>query len=482
MKTISLSFIFLCTTITMQAQNLNGTLVFSHHNDTSTIHPDTIYSINNAGQKTFVTLGYRPVVSHTGNYMAFANGQNPNQSLDASLLIRNLVTHKDTLVFFNGGDYLDYFDFSPHDSQLAYGFACSMYTSNIDGTNSFHDIGCTPCDCYSDQPVVRLSDSLVTYHNVHYGIYTKNYDGSNPLQVPNTLPGDLFPVWSPDGQWIAWYKTKPGLFYVTNAIYKIKPDGANKTLLLQLAASDTLTADPLWSTDMNNIFFIARIQNSLGIYKVKTDGSGNYQKIFALSSASINDYWLGLTDFASGTLPLTLTDFTATYQSKAVHLAWQTEQEINTSYFDIERSIDAINFSKIGGVAAKENSNVLANYSFTDNALPFVNGLQQTLEYRLKMIDKDGHFTYSKIVAISFSASTSIKITPNPAKNILRITGLNASVPVAISIINVSGNRVKKITARNNNYLCDVSSLPSGTYYISIAEDKKITNLKFVKE
>ncbi len=482
MKTIPLCFILLYGTITMQAQNLQGRLVFSHHNDTSTVHPDTIYSIDNAGQKTFVTLGYRPVVSHTGAYMAFANGQNPNQSLDASLLIRNLVTHKDTLVFFNGGDYLDYFDFSPHDSQLAFGFACSMYTFKIDSINSYHNIGCTPCDCYSDQPVVRLSDSVLTYHNVHYGIYTKNYDGSNPLQVPNSLPGDLFPVWSPDGQWIAYYKTKPGGYYVTNAIYKIKPDGANKTLLLQLAASDTLTPDPLWSTDMNNIYFIARIQNSLGIYKVKTDGSGNYQKIFALSSGSINDYWLGLTDFASATLPLTLTDFIALYKNKVAHLAWQTEQEINTSYFDIERSMDAINFFKIGNVAAKGNSNVLANYSFTDNALPFVNGLQQTLEYRLKMVDKDGHFTYSKIAAISFSASPSIKITPNPSKSILRITGLNASVPVAISIIDLSGKIVKKITARNNNYLYDVSSLPAGNYYISIAEDKKITNLKFVKE
>jgi hypothetical protein len=192
MKTILLSFIFLYTTISMQAQNLQGALVFSHHNSTSTVHPDTIYSIDNTGQKTFVTLGYRPVVSHNGNYMAFANGEKSNQALDASIFIRNLVTHKDTLIIFNGGDYISYFDFSPRDSQLVYDYACSVYTTNINGTNSFHNIGCDPCDCYSDDPAVRLADSVITYHNVHFGIYTKNYNGSNPLLVPNTVPGDLF--------------------------------------------------------------------------------------------------------------------------------------------------------------------------------------------------------------------------------------------------------------------------------------------------
>lgn len=483
MKIIALVLVFFFTIINTHAQNLQGTLVFSHHNDTSTIHPDTIYSINNAGQKAFVTLGYRPAVSHTGDHMAFANGQNPNQSLYASMWIRNLITHKDMLVFSNGGDYLDYFDFSPHDSQLAYGFACSMYTTNIDGTNSFHDIGCTPCDCYSDQPVVRLSDSALTYHNVHNGIYTKNYDGSNPLQVPNTLPGDLFPVWSPDGQWIAYYKTKSGGYYVTNAIYKIKPDGANQTLLLQLAATDTLTPDPVWSSDMANIYFIAHIQNSFGIYKLKTDGSGSYQKLFSLNnSASINDYWLGLTDFVSSVLPLTLTNFNAAYQEGKAHLAWQTAQENNSSYFDVERSADGINFSKIGSVSAKGNSNNIINYSFTDKALPYENS-QQQLFYRLKMVDKDGHFTYSKIMSVYISSVLlSIKISPNPAKNILQITGLNPFAAATISIINFSGNVIKKTIAKDNNYFIDVSNLPAGMYYIRVEENKKITNLKFVKE
>ncbi len=481
MKPITLCFI-LYVTITTHAQSLKNKIVFSHHNNTLLLSPDTIYSIDNASQKTFIALGYRPRVSHNGDYMAFANGEKSNQSLDASVYMRNLVTHKDTLILFNGGDYIDYYDFSPHDSQLAFGFACSMYASNIDGTNT-HDIGCTPCDCYSDQPIVRLTDSVITYHNVHFGIYTKNFDGSNSLQVPHTHPGDLYPVWSPDGEWIAYYKTTPGLYYVTNSIYKIKPGGTDSTLLLRLGVADTLTPDLSWASDMKYIYFIARIQNSLGIYKVKTDGSGNYQKIYAFdTTGSVNDYWLGLSDLLPGILPLTLINFTAVYEDQTIKLAWQTAQEMNTNYFDIERSIDGINFFKMGMVTAKGNDNSVANYSFPDNAIPYRNPQQQMVNYRLKIVDKDGQFRYSKVVSVNFTSSSSIAIYPNPAKNILQIEGLNSSAPSTISIVNISGNIVKQVTVENNNYRFDVGRLAAGTYHVRIEKNKKITILKFIKQ
>ena len=68
-------------------------------------------------------------------------------------------------------------------------------------------------------------------------------------------------------------------------------------------------------------------------------------------------------------------------------------------------------------------------------------------------------FIYSKVVALKFTTSSSIKIYPNPAKNILQIESLNSSAPSTISIIDFSGNIVKKATVENNNYLCDVSNL-----------------------
>lgn len=236
----------------------------------------------------------------------------------------------------------------------------------------------------------------------------------------------------------------------------------------------------VWAQSSNKLLGTGYFGGPKQGFSVNISADGNTAIIGGPQDNPLGAAWV----FADSTniLPLTIIDFTAAYQGKIVRLDWKTTQEINSSYFDIERSIDALNFSRIGSVAANGNNNIVTDYSFNDNALPYTIAQQQTLNYRLKMVDKDGQFAYSKVVVVNFNASSLIKIYPIPAKNFLQITGLNSSVPATISIINISGNIVKKITLQNTNYLCDVSRLTPGTYYISIVEDKKITNLKFVKE
>lgn len=485
MKKIILALISLACSIDMYAQNLQGTIVYSHHNSASLLNADTIYSINDAKQKTFITLGFRPRVSHNGNYLALEKGPQSNQGFQAAIWLRDLISHTETLAIPNT-DFIEYFDFSPDDSHVVYDQGCSLFTSKTDGTNVI-DIACTPCDCYSDHPSLRLADSLVVYHNVHFALYTKNFDGNNVQQIPNTYPGDLYPVWSPDGQWITYYKLTPGFVftsgsYVTNSIYKIMADGTNSISLLQLDATDTLTADPVWSSDMNYIYFIARIQDSLGIYKVKTDGSGAYQEVYSFdNTGSIHDYWLGLSDAISGTLPVSLLDFDATSNGKSVRLFWKTSKEINSSYFDIERSIDGTYFNKTGSLVTKNNFGAVNSYSFIDNALPVINPQSQSLQYRLKIVDKDGRFTYSKIISLHVSGQLGVAIYPNPAQNILHITGLQRVVS-PISIIDITGKIIKEISSGSNLYSVDISSLSPGVYSIKFKEDKKVSSLKFIKQ
>src|SRR5947207_10065050 len=130
--------------------------------------------------------------------MAFDNGP-AYDALRANLWIRNLTTRKDTQIVSNPNDYLNYFDFYASEQQIVYAQSCNIYTSNINGSNAYTFLVCTPCDCYSDEPQIRYSDGLITYHNQHYGIYTCNSNGSNPQKITNTIPGDMYPTWSPDG-------------------------------------------------------------------------------------------------------------------------------------------------------------------------------------------------------------------------------------------------------------------------------------------
>jgi hypothetical protein len=68
-----------------------------------------------------------------------------------------------------------------------------------------------------------------------------------------------------------------------------------------------------------------------------------------------------------------------------VNIKWETESEIGSSYFVIERSRDAVNYKPIGSLEAAGSSRTKKTYSFRDETALF-----GTNYYRLKQIDKDG--------------------------------------------------------------------------------------------
>ncbi len=164
-------------------------------------------------------------------------------------------------------------------------------------------------------------------------------------------------------------------------------------------------------------------------------------------------------------LPLTLLSFDAEKKGGKVETKWQTEQEVNTDYFDVERSTNGVNFASIGQVKAtglKQKS----NYSLTDNTPPQSN----TLYYRLKMLDRDGTFEYSKVKSISNKASKGdIKIYPNPISNTIKaeLTSISSG-DIDISIVDAFGKVVltskQKISEGSNTISLDCPHLAAGLY------------------
>ena len=97
-------------------------------------------------------------------------------------------------------------------------------------------------------------------------------------------------------------------------------------------------------------------------------------------------------------LPLTLLSFTASLKNCEPVLYWETESEINTDRFEVERSFANSNdWKKIGELPATGVGSIKTDYSFIDNATP---ASAEKILYRLKMLDKDGKFKYSKILPV----------------------------------------------------------------------------------
>jgi signal peptidase I len=94
-------------------------------------------------------------------------------------------------------------------------------------------------------------------------------------------------------------------------------------------------------------------------------------------------------------LPVTLVDFRATKSQ----LLWSTASEVNTSHFEVQRSMDGRVFETMGRVSAFGNSTVTRRYSYTVGT-PYGNAY-----YRLRIVDNDSTFEFSKSIVISNTAS-----------------------------------------------------------------------------
>ncbi len=121
---------------------------------------------------------------------------------------------------------------------------------------------------------------------------------------------------------------------------------------------------------------------------VTTNACGNNQ-----STASV---------LCSQLMPVELAEFSGSNKVNINLLTWTTASEKNNQGFGIERSMDGINFREIAFVEGVGNSNRLQRYSYEDHL-----EAPQTFYYRLRQVDYDGIFTYSKIIVLTVDATSS---------------------------------------------------------------------------
>ncbi len=185
-------------------------------------------------------------------------------------------------------------------------------------------------------------------------------------------------------------------------------------------------------------------------------------------------------------LPVTLLSFDGVRQNTVhVLLHWETTNEYQNTGFNVERSLGtATFFNNVGFVSAQLNNNTKKKYALNDP-----NNYDGISYYRLKQIDLDGNFTYSKIITVSgYSHKPTLKLYPNPAvKNIMVETYFATSGTAKLWITDAAQ---KLLLVHNFSYnkgsnfiSVPVSSLSSGLYFIKILNNENVfLNDKFIKE
>ncbi len=202
------------------------------------------------------------------------------------------------------------------------------------------------------------------------------------------------------------------------------------------------------------------------------------------SNASTNNYNFAERRFTLGSfsqfnaLPVKLLYFTAIADGNKVRLNWEAANEQETVKYDVERSLNATNYSRISTVMSRQ----LSQSAYIDFDNSPASGWNY---YRLKIFDKQGNITYSPVRPVKFEKGLEqVRIFPVPANTVLNIQLPTSYVNQAmLQVIAVDGKLITSLKPAANMVILNVQPLAAGTYFLQIIKNNgEKETYRFVKQ
>jgi len=179
-------------------------------------------------------------------------------------------------------------------------------------------------------------------------------------------------------------------------------------------------------------------------------------------------------------IPVELNSFNSLVEDNLVNLKWSTTTETNNKGFEIERNVsfqtgvsnNQAEWSNIGYVEGKGTSTRIIEYNFTDMLIQ-----AGKYQYRLKQIDFDGSFKYSRVLDIDYAGPSGFFVEqnyPNPFNPSTKIKYITPTESyITLSIYDVLGSEVKSIRsglvkAGTHEVNISASELSSGIYFYQV--------------
>ncbi len=320
--------------------------------------------------------------------------------------------------------------------------------------------------------------------------------GNFNRQISNSVNSILFPVGISSTKYtpVELNNVSGSGTFTVNAFAGAHPNALG-TNVLQMYWK--LTNGGLNSADITFNYLDADIVGNENNYVIgKYDGNWSFpggSVNTTTNQATIN----GVTTFSDWTLgdqsalPVELSSFSASILGSSVKLSWQTATEVNNYGFEVERASLSASplrvWEKIGFVNGNGNSNSPKNYYYEDK-----NVTAGKYSYRLKQIDNDGQFEYSKAIEVDLGAPKKFELSQNYPNPFNPTTTIKFSLPeagnVKLTLFNILGQEVKTLVNESKesgvhiiNF--DASDLNSGIYIYKIetgsfTQTRKMTLVK----
>ena len=177
-------------------------------------------------------------------------------------------------------------------------------------------------------------------------------------------------------------------------------------------------------------------------------------------------------DLDSSSLPVEWSDFQGEWEGAKVALTWKTSSELNSDYFDVERSYDGQLFEQIGQVDAAGTSTEQNSYGFLDRT-PGKPLAGDGIFYRLRQVDQNGSFEFSSVVEMSIGDSQAgyLNAYPNPVSTTVNLEyNWNEERDAVLSLMTLTGQELhtQSLAYGSQAMSLDMSQYPSGSYVMVI--------------
>ncbi len=180
-----------------------------------------------------------------------------------------------------------------------------------------------------------------------------------------------------------------------------------------------------------------------------------------------------ITPVLENLLPVIITTLEARLSNNGLAIVnWATSMEIDSRWFDVERSLDGFSFRSVFTTDAAGNSDRMRYYTATDN----LNGISSSVVYyRIKQTGIDGKISYSKTVSLRLKKGMSaITVSPNPFRSQVNINIDNEQDELCtINLLSVNGKtlasrRCQLFRGTTLVRLDELANLPAGQYYLQL--------------
>jgi Secretion system C-terminal sorting domain len=250
---------------------------------------------------------------------------------------------------------------------------------------------------------------------------------------------------------------------------------------------------PLFSQDYLNVHYVSgTVENTSidALSKITFSPDGDQINFYLTNSvvAALNISGIQMLTFDNNgngnVLPVELSSFTSNANGRSVNLIWVTQTEKNSNKFDVQRELVNSEWITLGSVKAAVLSNSPKQYSYTDNKL-----LSGKYQYRLKMIDNDGSFAYSKVIEVDIAAPKEFKLSQNYPNPFNPETKIAYNIPidgvVALMVYDIMGKEVISLINENKKagsyeVTFDGSRLASGVYFCKMTAKNFTGSIKMI--